>query len=169
MQQKINKKGNPVVKNKNNNSINHSFLDFQAVDTKNRRLELRFRPDDGYCKPACGDRHSTSGFLLRVRVKRKRGVKENCKNSDTGSFDSNLGDDYRFSNTKQSTDIDVQNLLNELTNRIADCNVDGKKLKENVLLPFEKNKYKDLSNDEYYRIPEFEVLGQVDTEFRFMS
>lgn len=43
-----------------------------AVNTPNRRLELRFRPDDGYCKPTCGDRGNTAGFLLRVRVKKSR-------------------------------------------------------------------------------------------------
>jgi len=31
---------------------------------------LRFRSDDGYSKPTCGDRHSTNGFLLRVRIKK---------------------------------------------------------------------------------------------------
>ncbi|XP_077268995.1 LOW QUALITY PROTEIN: general transcription factor IIIC subunit l(2)37Cd [Temnothorax americanus] len=43
-----------------------------TVDVPNRRLELRFRPDDGYSKPTCGDRHSTNGFLLRVRVKKNK-------------------------------------------------------------------------------------------------
>jgi len=35
---------------------------------------LRFRPDDGYSKPTCGDRHSTNGFLLRVRIKKNNKV-----------------------------------------------------------------------------------------------
>lgn len=43
-----------------------------TVDVPNRRLELRFRPDDGYSKPTCGDRHNTNGFLLRVRIKRNK-------------------------------------------------------------------------------------------------
>ncbi|KAL0100181.1 hypothetical protein PUN28_019541 [Cardiocondyla obscurior] len=43
-----------------------------TVDVPNRRLELRFRPDDGYSKPTCGDRHSTNGFLLRVRIKKNK-------------------------------------------------------------------------------------------------
>ncbi|XP_076762413.1 general transcription factor IIIC subunit l(2)37Cd [Xylocopa sonorina] len=43
-----------------------------AVNTPNRRLELRFRPNDGYCKPTCGDRHNTNGFLLRVRINKSR-------------------------------------------------------------------------------------------------
>lgn len=33
---------------------------------------MRFRPDDGYSKPTCGDRHSTTGFLLRVRIKKHK-------------------------------------------------------------------------------------------------
>ncbi|XP_012278191.1 general transcription factor 3C polypeptide 5 [Orussus abietinus] len=43
-----------------------------TVSTRNRRLELHFRPGDGYSKPACGNRHETSAFLLRVRIKKKR-------------------------------------------------------------------------------------------------
>ncbi|XP_076243730.1 general transcription factor IIIC subunit l(2)37Cd isoform X2 [Calliopsis andreniformis] len=43
-----------------------------AVNTPNRRLELRFRPDDIYSKPACGDKYNVKGFLLRVRVKKSR-------------------------------------------------------------------------------------------------
>lgn len=36
---------------------------------------MRFRPDDGYSKPTCGDRHNTIGFLLRVRMKKNRVTK----------------------------------------------------------------------------------------------
>ncbi|XP_076625514.1 general transcription factor IIIC subunit l(2)37Cd [Colletes latitarsis] len=43
-----------------------------AVNTPNRRLELKFRPEEPYCKPACGDRYNTKGFLLRVRIKKSR-------------------------------------------------------------------------------------------------
>ncbi|KAL1124661.1 hypothetical protein AAG570_001285 [Ranatra chinensis] len=39
---------------------------------RNRRLELRFRPDDIYCKPACGDRSKTNGILLKAKVLRKK-------------------------------------------------------------------------------------------------
>ena len=42
------------------------------VAEPNRRLELRFRPDDAYCKPACGEKHHGSSFLLRVRKMRKK-------------------------------------------------------------------------------------------------
>ncbi|XP_043279585.1 general transcription factor 3C polypeptide 5 [Venturia canescens] len=41
-----------------------------ACSSSNRRLELRFRPQDGYRKPTCGDKHETAGFLIRVRVKK---------------------------------------------------------------------------------------------------
>ncbi|XP_014472456.1 PREDICTED: general transcription factor 3C polypeptide 5 isoform X2 [Dinoponera quadriceps] len=49
-----------------------------AIDAPNRRLELRFRPDDGYSKPTCGDRHSTTGFLLRIRIKKNKQAKEDA-------------------------------------------------------------------------------------------
>lgn len=35
-------------------------------------MELRFRPDDVYCRSACGDRQKTVSFLLKVKVKRKK-------------------------------------------------------------------------------------------------
>lgn len=37
-----------------------------------RRLELKFRPDDIYAKPACGDKSSTLGIVLKIRIKRKK-------------------------------------------------------------------------------------------------
>uniref|UniRef100_A0A1B6FP34 General transcription factor 3C polypeptide 5 n=1 Tax=Cuerna arida TaxID=1464854 RepID=A0A1B6FP34_9HEMI len=39
---------------------------------RNRRLELRFRPDDVYCRPACADRQKVTGLLLSVKVRRKK-------------------------------------------------------------------------------------------------
>ena len=46
----------------------------RVVSEPNRRLELRFRPDDVFCKPTCGERSSdTNSFLLRVkRMRNKR-------------------------------------------------------------------------------------------------
>lgn len=52
-------------------TISFSFF-LQAYCEKNRRLELRFRPDDVFCKPACGDKHQVSAVLLKVKVKRKK-------------------------------------------------------------------------------------------------
>lgn len=31
-------------------------------------MELRFRPNDVFCKPACGDRYKTNGIILKVKV-----------------------------------------------------------------------------------------------------
>ena len=44
-------------------SIGHGL--FQVMEEPNRRLELRFRPDDVFCKPACGEKHPSSSLLLR--------------------------------------------------------------------------------------------------------
>ncbi|XP_047490172.1 general transcription factor 3C polypeptide 5-like [Penaeus chinensis] len=41
----------------------------------NRRMELRFRPDDVYCKPTCGEQHNSTALLLRV-VRRKKKKKK---------------------------------------------------------------------------------------------
>ncbi|XP_042203749.1 general transcription factor 3C polypeptide 5-like isoform X2 [Homarus americanus] len=37
-------------------------------------MELRFRPNDVYCKPTCGERHNSTALLLRV-VRRKKKLK----------------------------------------------------------------------------------------------
>uniref|UniRef100_A0A3Q3X0S4 Uncharacterized protein n=1 Tax=Mola mola TaxID=94237 RepID=A0A3Q3X0S4_MOLML len=43
----------------------------------NRRLELRYRPQDPFCHPLCGNRFTSSNLLLRVRRRvRKRDPKD---------------------------------------------------------------------------------------------
>ena len=56
---------------------------------KNRRLELKFRPDDIYCKPACGDRYRTNGVLVRVKI--LKGKKETLPEEDESPVVSSLG------------------------------------------------------------------------------
>ena len=135
----------------------------QAIDTNNRRLELRFRPDDGYSKPACGDRHSTCGFLLRVRVKKSRiqqmnkdeeketklkentaqGIESSTKNDDNSAMENNSEENAKSAKVTKST--------------------------ENIPPSFNRNKYKNLSGDKDYELPNLKVLGRVDTEFKFAS
>lgn len=43
-----------------------------AICAEKRRLELRFRPESIYSKPAFGDRHNKTGLVLRIRTRRKR-------------------------------------------------------------------------------------------------
>ncbi|XP_055596057.1 general transcription factor 3C polypeptide 5 [Uranotaenia lowii] len=43
-----------------------------AICSDKRRLELRFRPDSVYSKPAFGDRNETTGILLKLKIRRKR-------------------------------------------------------------------------------------------------
>ena len=69
-----------------------------AYCEKNRRLELRFRPDDVYCKPACGDKHQTSAVLLKVKVRRKKeGDSDNAVVTET-SVVGKVSSVFRFSN-----------------------------------------------------------------------
>ncbi|XP_058824246.1 general transcription factor 3C polypeptide 5 [Topomyia yanbarensis] len=43
-----------------------------AIGSEKRRLELRFRPESCYAKPAFGDRHATSGLVLKIKTRRRR-------------------------------------------------------------------------------------------------
>lgn len=47
----------------------------EVFTTENKRLELRFHPENPYNKPANGDSHRTVGILFKVKIK-KRGIKE---------------------------------------------------------------------------------------------
>lgn len=126
------------------------FNIYQTVDTPNRRLELRFRPDDGYSKPTCGDRHSTTAFLLRVRIKKCKAkqvrnivlntVKSKSMNDSLESIAScinyneeNLNASY-MSGDKQ-TDNQTQIMMNKdnhegivvnnLVNQIQNCSINS--------------------------------------------
>lgn len=58
----------------------------QVYSAKNRRVELRFRPDDIYCKPTCGDRSQTFSLLLKVKVKKAlRNPNAPCSSKDPDS------------------------------------------------------------------------------------
>ncbi|KAK3864002.1 hypothetical protein Pcinc_030264 [Petrolisthes cinctipes] len=45
----------------------------------NRRMELRFRPSDVYCKPTCGERHNSTALLLRIVRKKKKKKSSDCQ------------------------------------------------------------------------------------------
>lgn len=46
----------------------HFFLVIkQTFANPNRRLELRYRPQDPFCHSLCGNRFSSSNLILRVR------------------------------------------------------------------------------------------------------
>lgn len=175
--------------------INFSF---KVSKTKNKRLELRFRPDDGYCKPACGDRHQTAGFLLRIRVKKSRREKlevshlngttsntkpvslSNCNpklESKSNGNPESITDKEKHSsqgNESKCTNGVEDESVNKLTDEIIDCTVSPKKtskgcINTNKMPTFDRNKYEDLSEDAKYQLPKLKVLGRVDSEFRYSS
>nr|XP_033206714.1 general transcription factor 3C polypeptide 5 [Bombus vancouverensis nearcticus] len=189
-----------------------------AVNTPNRRLELRFRPDDIFCKPTCGDRHNTNGFLLRIRIKKSRvkkaeeaEAKQQRKSSRSTVIvsDSSIGDNENTENnvdkvnlpqTRDNKDQQEQ-LMTELIDQVQSCSfntpnnpvpgpshrvysennadlpdqsldtneVNISKNKKDIPPTFDRNKYEDLSEDKDYTLPKLQILGRVDTEFRFTS
>ena len=42
----------------------------QVLEEPNRRLELRFRPEDVFNKPTCGEKHADTSLLIRVKKKK---------------------------------------------------------------------------------------------------
>ncbi|XP_034945411.1 general transcription factor 3C polypeptide 5 [Chelonus insularis] len=88
-----------------------------AINAPNRRLELRFRPSDGYCKPACGDRHQVAAFLLRVRVKKSQ-IKQMNE-----SFETNLCKNNSLFNTHEKYE---ENLNNDENYRLPKLKVIGR-------------------------------------------
>lgn len=114
-----------------------------AVDTPNRRLELRFRPDDDYSKPTSGDRNLTTAFLLRVRVKKNRGkkVQESMQEMDEEFIQNKINDvSLSDSDVKQKSnqndnandheEFEKDNVVNDLAKQIQNCNVSIKQNSE---------------------------------------
>ena len=69
----------------------------RVVSEPNRRLELRFRPDDVFCKPTCGERCTdTNSFLLRV--KRMRSKKDPTKTKIETEIVGTVATTFKFQN-----------------------------------------------------------------------
>ncbi|XP_063241517.1 general transcription factor 3C polypeptide 5 isoform X2 [Bacillus rossius redtenbacheri] len=74
----------------------------RTYSKKNRRLELRFRPDDAYCKPTCGLLHHVSAVLLKVKVRKKQS--QDPSSSEVPQYDctaivvGQVSNVYRFTN-----------------------------------------------------------------------
>ena len=45
---------------------------FQAFNDPTKRVEMRMRPKDVYCKPLCGDKGKCTGLLMKVMRRKKR-------------------------------------------------------------------------------------------------
>ncbi|KAG5345715.1 TF3C5 factor, partial [Acromyrmex heyeri] len=123
-----------------------------TVDVPNRRLELRFRPDDGYSKPTCGDRHSTNGFLLRVRINKNK--EKDCSVNFTHCNNKGAAEKKCATDNKNLYDTCTdKNLL---------------KRKKNLFI-FNNNKYENLSQRTNYEVPRLKILGRIETEFKFAN
>lgn len=167
-----------------------------AINTPNRRLELKFRPDDAFSKPTCGDRYNTKGFLLRVRVKKLRVKKVEeaeadrmKKNVNKDSVqESKVQDNINTTQVSETGNIesqrnkDEEQVISELADQVEDCSVNnsddivdplqtdlGKTKKKDIPPTFDRNKFEDLSKDEEYELPKLKVLGRVDMEFKFTN
>ncbi|GAB1862390.1 General transcription factor 3C polypeptide 5 [Camponotus japonicus] len=169
-----------------------------TADASNRRLELRFRPDDGYSKPTCGDRHSTIGFLLRVRMKKNRIIKaemtEATKSKCTDTADLKATASSTINNENLKTfhlleDEQINSISNivikedsckdnaNIENTADNINkLDGThenenfpKEKRNVLPTFDNSRYENLSQETDYELPCLKILGRVETEFKFTN
>lgn len=46
-------------------------------------MDLRFQPENIFCKPVYGDLCSTSGVLVKIRVRRRKGAASNANDNAT--------------------------------------------------------------------------------------
>ncbi|XP_014214781.1 general transcription factor 3C polypeptide 5 [Copidosoma floridanum] len=142
-----------------------------TVDNKSRRMELKFRPSDGYCNPTCGDRNETVGFLLRVRVKKSRREKLEGSVMTHDEVEEKVGDECTDDDSSQKiTSHSSRSKVNEkISNQDDDCESNKDDSGKDKPPSFDREKYENLSKDVDYRLPKLKVLGKVDTEFRFTS
>jgi len=74
----------------------------QVIEEPNRRLELRFRPDDVFCKPTCGEKQTDTSFLIRVKRKKLKPGLEPSEDRPTErtevKVEGIVTDNYKFNN-----------------------------------------------------------------------
>ena len=46
---------------------------FKVYSQPNKRLSVNWRPDDAFCKPAFGERCSTTNLLMKVKRRPRKG------------------------------------------------------------------------------------------------
>lgn len=144
---------------------------------------MRFRPDDGYCKPACGDRHNTVGFLLRVRVKKSRigqtetaatetvvestSTSPKASTSRIGDCDTSIVDCSTGTSVKAGSNVD--NAAGDIpsTSTNVDKTLEKEQSASHSTLASHKNV--TFSQDADYELPRLKIMGRVETEFKFMS
>ena len=68
----------------------------QAYADPMHRLELRWRPNHIYSKPACGDRHTVTNLLLRVRRRKKTQQSSNSDPSADSNAEVTESQDYEY-------------------------------------------------------------------------
>ncbi|KAL6422616.1 hypothetical protein ACFW04_010683 [Cataglyphis niger] len=181
--------GNVVNVNKAIETLGGISSISMTVDAPNRRLELRFRPDDGYSKPACGDRHSTIGFLLRVRIKKNRvtqaditeATKSKCTDitnveatasciiDSKENFKTTVKENSCKNNVSIEDTVERRHTADDIKNFDGAHEESSPKRKKNVLCTFDNNKYENLSEKIDYELPCLKILGRVETEFKFTN
>ena len=66
-------------------SVLHTFVFptfLQTIHETNKRIELRFRPDDPYCKPLCGNLYQTNNLLVRVKRRYRKPKTKTVKDGE---------------------------------------------------------------------------------------
>lgn len=83
---------------------------------KKDRLQVRFHPENMYCKPAFGERHPSNGFLMKIRTKKSNKKDINAKREICGiemvGFVRTM---YKFNNLCDFQFLPIQK--NEQTNK----------------------------------------------------
>ncbi len=70
----------------------------KVYEEPNRRLELRFRPADVFCKPTCGERTRDAAFLLRARRRKRTRRDGTVERKVTANIVGTVDATFRFNN-----------------------------------------------------------------------
>lgn len=80
-----------------NSLVNFDLL--KSVLDEKKRLDLRFRPNDIYSKPACGVNRKTAGLVLRVRRRKRQpscGLPATCVSQGDNDTEAAQNDGYEY-------------------------------------------------------------------------
>lgn len=71
---------------------------FDVFRNSSKRLELKFRPDDPYCKTVHGDRFNTTNLLLKVikRTKKRTNASQSSEDRNSSENENNQDVDFKI-------------------------------------------------------------------------
>ncbi|KAL1448917.1 hypothetical protein WDU94_000166, partial [Cyamophila willieti] len=131
-----------VVKNEDKaiQSLGGSMHMSEMISSFNGRMDLKFRPDDPFCKPTVGERVNVTGLVVKLRIVKKRKKKSGESVVVTPQVLGNVTAWFEFKNMCDYQYLPVRVNQSETSGDATENNV------EDLLPNFRFSKYSTLAD-----------------------